>query len=213
MFRSVARLLSDKWLFNSRSYWEKRYRSGGNSGAGSYNQLAVYKAVFLNRFVVENNIANVLEFGCGDGAQLSLAKYPAYVGIDVSKAAVEMCKARFAGDPTKRFYLHGDAIVDGLSADLSMSLDVIYHLIEEPVFDRYMKRLFASSRKYVAIYSSNYESERVAAHLRHRKFSDWVGVNRRDFSLTRVAPNPYPWDASRPSETSFADFFIYEQRS
>lgn len=26
--------------FDSRAYWEKRYKEGGNSGAGSYNRLA-----------------------------------------------------------------------------------------------------------------------------------------------------------------------------
>ena len=35
---------------NSTDYWERRYRKGGNSGAGSYNRLARFKAGFLNGF-------------------------------------------------------------------------------------------------------------------------------------------------------------------
>lgn len=30
--------------FNSASYWEKRYASGGNSGAGSHNAFAEFKS-------------------------------------------------------------------------------------------------------------------------------------------------------------------------
>lgn len=39
-----------------------------------------------NDFVRARGIDSVIEFGCGDGAQLALAEYPAYGGIDVSPA-------------------------------------------------------------------------------------------------------------------------------
>src|SRR5678815_1312722 len=70
--------------FGSAEYWEERYREGGNSGSGSYNRLARYKADVLNKFVEDNNISSVIEFGSGDGAQLKLASYPRYIGVDVS---------------------------------------------------------------------------------------------------------------------------------
>src|SRR5262249_52775171 len=62
-------------------YWDSRYRRGGNSGAGSYGRLAEFKAEAVNRFVRENHILSVVEFGCGDGAQLELAQYPRYTGM------------------------------------------------------------------------------------------------------------------------------------
>lgn len=40
-------------------------------------------------------------------------------------------------------------------ADLSLSLDVIYHLVEDEVFETYINTLFKSARRYVIIYSSN----------------------------------------------------------
>ncbi|MDR0569556.1 MAG: class I SAM-dependent methyltransferase [Spirochaetaceae bacterium] len=89
----------------SKAYWERRYAEGGNSGAGSYNRLAAFKAEMLNAFVRDNNIQTVMEFGCGDGNQLSLARYPRYTGFDVSETAVKLCKNRFKGDATKTFYL------------------------------------------------------------------------------------------------------------
>ena len=54
---------------SSDQLWEKRYAKGGNSGAGSYGKLAVYKAKVLNEFIEENKneVNSVVEFGCGDG--------------------------------------------------------------------------------------------------------------------------------------------------
>lgn len=39
--------------FNSKNYWENRYKSGGNSGAGSYSNLAEFKAEIINEFVAK----------------------------------------------------------------------------------------------------------------------------------------------------------------
>ena len=58
---------------DSGSYWEQRYVRKRTSGAGSYGRLAVHKAEVLNQFVTDNNIDTVVEFGCGDGNQLTLA--------------------------------------------------------------------------------------------------------------------------------------------
>ena len=76
----------------SEVYWESRYRSGGNSGPGSFGELAGFKADVLNAFICSEGIKSVIEFGCGDGHQLSLARYPRYLGIDVSRFAIARCK-------------------------------------------------------------------------------------------------------------------------
>src|SRR5688572_13218080 len=90
----------------SSPYWNKRYEGGGTSGAGSYGRLASFKADFLNNFVQEHDVGSVIEFGCGDGAQLGLAAYPKYIGLDVSPTAIKLCVSRFAGDSTKSFFLY-----------------------------------------------------------------------------------------------------------
>src|SRR5204862_457638 len=83
-------------------------------------------------------------FSSGDGSQLELAEYPEYIGVDVAPSAVELGRKKFADDPTKSFYLPEDVPAD-LKADLVLSLDVIYHLVEDAVFDRYMRDLFDRS--------------------------------------------------------------------
>lgn len=202
-----------KIFFKSSDYWEKRYLSGGSSGPGSYGNLAIFKAKEINRFIEENNIKSVVEFGCGDGNQLKLANYESYTGYDVSPAAVKKCKELFKNDKDKEFFHISE--YDERKADLSLSLDVLFHLIEDEVFDLYMRKLFNASSKYVIIYSSdqNEPIPPISIHVRHRKFSDWV---KKEFSesnewqLIKKVKNPYPYTGNI-EKTSFCDFFFYEK--
>lgn len=197
---------------NSADYWESRYRKGRNSGSGSYNRLAKFKADVLNRFVTEHGIRTVIEFGSGDGSQLRLAEYPAYIGVDVSRTAIEGTNKLFADDPSKIF-VHIDNLDSAQRADLSLSLDVVYHLIEDAVFDRYMARLFDAADHFVIIYSSNSERPADSAHVRHRRFTDWIEHKRKDFRQVNYIGNVYPEDIGDLDNTSFADFYIFERLS
>ena len=192
----------------SARYWERNYARGGTSGLGSYHALAEAKAAFLNDFVRTRQIGSVIEFGCGDGNQLSLANYPAYIGLDVSRSAIERCQRRFADDPAKSFFLYdGACFADraGLfSADLAISLDVIYHLTEDEVFESYMTHLFGAGGRYVIVYATDRERRGTAPHVRHRHFSPWVEACRPDWKLAEVTQGPYPG----PDR---ADFFTYER--
>ncbi len=58
----------------------------------------------------------VIELGCGDGNQLPLAAYPQYIGLDVSKTAIELCKIRFACDPGKSFFLYDNSCSSAAAA-------------------------------------------------------------------------------------------------
>jgi hypothetical protein len=74
---------------DSTRYWERNYARGGTSGEGSYGALGQAKAEFLNGFVRDQGVRSVVEFGCGDGNQLSLASYARYVCLDVSRTALD----------------------------------------------------------------------------------------------------------------------------
>ena len=196
---------------SSADYWRQRYARGGNSGAGSYNHLAEFKAEVINDFVASNGIADVIELGCGDGHQLELARYPRYTGYDVSPEAVELCRKRFKDDPGKTFFPLTQ--YDGRQADLALSLDVIFHLVEDEVFDDYMQRLFSAARRHVIVYSSNDQNiDDPAPHVRHRKFSDWIARERPEWELLTRVPNRYPYNGDY-RVTSFADFYIYGRKT
>lgn len=192
----------------SADYWESNYNHGGDSGGGSYGELARGKAAFLNDFVRNHSIASVVEFGCGDGNQLSLADYPRYAGLDVSPSAIAMCKERFAEDLTKSFFRYDTAYFADrggwFGADLALSLDVVYHLIEENIFESYMRHLFSAGERYVVLYSTNAALPGTAPHVRHRHFSPWVDAECPRWRLMAVTPGP----GAGPGR---ADFFVYER--
>jgi SAM-dependent methyltransferase len=191
----------------SAQYWERRYSQSGTSGEGSYGDFAYVKAELINVFVRDHDIRSVIEFGCGDGNQLSLAKYPHYLGLDVSPAAIRLCKHRFSADATKSFFLYnGECFVDRaclFTADLALSLDVVYHLVEDGVFETYMAHLFEASQRYVIVYATN-EAKRTAPHVRHRCFTPWVDAKLPQWQLMQEI---HGLNSKRDS----ARFFIYER--
>ena len=81
-------------MFNSKKYWNDRYVTGGNSGSGSYNNLAKFKGDVINNFIEKNQIKSIVDYGVGDGNQLKLfnTENLIYTGIDVSKFIISKCK-------------------------------------------------------------------------------------------------------------------------
>lgn len=196
--------------FDSKKYWESRYSKGGDSGGGSYGQLAEFKADIINQFVKKNDIKTIIEWGCGDGNQLKYMSYPDYIGFDVSKTAVYNCIEKFKEDNSKRF-LHTDKYTNQ-SAVLSLSLDVIFHLIEDNIFNDYMNRLFNFSQKFVVIYSSNTSEQfdKSSEHFYQRKFTDWIQEYKSEFTLIKKIKNKFPYN-QKSGEGSVSDFFIYKK--
>jgi SAM-dependent methyltransferase len=204
-----------KWLpllgfHGSAAYWKNRYRFGGDSGAGSEGKAAGYKAAALNSFVRRYHVQDVIEFGCGDGRQLALSDYPQYLGLDVSSDAIAMCRRRFAEDRCKAFVELED--YRGERADLSLSLDVLYHLVEDDVYHTYLDHLFAAGRKFVIIYSTatTHVTDPTLRHVRHRPVDRDVAeryplfVRMLDFEAT-LSP---PVENGRGGWTRF---FIYQR--
>jgi hypothetical protein len=210
------RMLRRSGNFNSKAYWEQRYKQGGNSGGGSYGRLAEYKAEFLNAFAKNNDVTSVIEFGSGDGAQLKLFNFTRYTGLDVSKTSIGLCIDQYGADKSKSFYVYDpEYFLDNqrrFAGDLTMSLDVIYHLIEDAVFDKYMRDLFAASDRYVIIYASNTDQNArgQAQHVRHRRFTDWVETNQKNWKLIEQAKNKYSLETD-PIDGTFADFYVYQR--
>lgn len=201
----VVRKLKNFLFPGSYKYWERRYRKNGNSGAGSFGEKAAYKAAIINNFIKNNNIQKIIELGCGDGNQLKQFSFPEYIGLDVSPTAIKLCKYIFKEDASKQFLLYDEREIDtrfkGLNAELSLSLDVIYHLVEDEVYEKYMHRLFSLSAHYVIIYAWDVE-EAKKYHVRHRNFSKWITDNIPDFQLKEMI-----------TQSPYCDFFIYEKIS
>jgi len=205
LFRQA--ILLSKFV-GSGKYWDRRYQLGGSSGDGSFGKLAEFKAEVLNKFVEDHAVETVIEFGCGDGEQLKLADYRQYLGLDVSGKAVALCSEKFEGDKGKSFLQYDPLATPNLSrfisADLTLSLDVIYHLIEDAIYQKYLTDLFCCSRRYVAVYSSDKDKRTASPHVRHRNFTEHVRKLFPEFRLTQTLENRYP-------SRSHSLFFFFER--
>lgn len=211
MLALVYRLINKSSFENSAQYWNDRYRGGGNSGAGSYGRLALFKAEMMNKLIRDQGYTISIEFGCGDGAQLSLLDIEHYHGIDVSENAVAHCREKFKDDNTRSFLTLAEYAAAPFKADMSVSLDVIYHLVEDGVFDSYMRTLFEAASQCVVIYASNKDEKTADPHVQHRRFTDWVERNMPDWEQSAYIPNRYPFDWKDPQNTSFANFHIFKR--
>ena len=208
--RTLFRLLKNASMWvkpfsSSTDYWRHRYARGGDSGAGSYGSRAAFKAGTINAFVAKENLQSIIEFGCGDGNQLTLASYPRYHGFDVSEAAVTRCRDLFAKDPSKSFDLVSR--YDGKKAELVLSLDVVYHLVEDSTFESYMHTLFGAATRYVMIYSTNSDDNPwyKHPHVRHRHFSRWIAERLPRWQLIQtLRDDPRGLDGRMTT-----DFYIY----
>lgn len=192
----------------SADYWEERYAKGGTSGAGSYGRQAEWKATIVNGWVAELGVTSVVDLGCGDGNQLSLADYPRYLGLDRSSTAIQHCIQRFADDPTKSFLRYDPKDLSDpagwFRADLALSMEVIFHLVEDEVYEDYMVRLFDSAERFVVICCNATDGGERGPTEKHRDFTKWVADACPEWTLNqRVDP---PGDINLISS-----FFLYRR--
>jgi SAM-dependent methyltransferase len=204
----VVREVRRRTFKSTANYWESRYASGGNSGAGSYGRQAEWKAEIVNDWVAELGVTSVIDLGCGDGNQLSLANYPRYLGLDPSPTAVRGCIERFRGDETKSFLAYDPSTLADpagwLRADLALSMEVIFHLIEDEIFVDYMTRLFDSAERYVVVCNNATADDERAAHEKHRDFTKWVSTERPQWTLDKRIDPPADVDLQ-------SSFFLYRK--
>jgi predicted TPR repeat methyltransferase len=184
---------------NVKDYWDGRYSSGGDSGRGSYNDHFEYKNSIINDLIKKYNIKSITDFGCGDGNQISDIQIEYYNGLDISSSAIELCEKKYCNDGNKKFKVYNQNYLSDEKTDLTMSLDVIYHIFEDDLYNQYMNDLVNTSNKYVLIYSSNFEDTKWNNHVRHRKFDDKL----TNLILIERFDNPLP-DCS-------ANFYLYKK--
>lgn len=189
---------------NTKQIWENRYTSGDNSGAGSYGVLCEYKASFINNIIHQYHCNTILELGCGDGNQLQYFDINQYIGVDISEYIIKYCKHLFKDSINKTFLTYDEfyKLNNNIKYDIVLSLDVIYHLVDDFVYEKYIHDLITYANKYIIIYSSNFDEIYNNSHVYHRKFTDYIKDNYPTLKLIYFEPNKYP-------TLSSANFYVY----
>lgn len=150
-----------------RAYWNRRYREGYDSGAGSYGEAMLRKVEWLREL---QGVRTITEIGCGDfsfGSHL-LSKIPhaRYRGFDISDVIVQRNRQLYAGDRVSFYGLSGELIPP---ADLVLCVDVLFHIADDDAYAAMLQVLRQSWRKYLAVSAYEYDGIRQG-HVHIRKF-------------------------------------------
>lgn len=167
----------------SKYDWEARYRGGNNSGDGSYGRSGQFKSDTMNRIVREHGIKSVVDIGCGDGEQIKDFAVESYHGFDVAPTAIDWCRQRYVNRPGFRFDMAGSVPVE--ESDLVMSLDVLFHLVDENEYHQYIRSLFGHS-EYVLVSTRVIGNGLIGTHVIHR--DDVAEINRlvKDYTIVDI---------------------------
>lgn len=187
--------------YTPAGYWERRYRDGRTSGAGSEGTEGQYKADYVSDLVHNNAVTSVVDWGCGDGQVLELMRLEdaTYTGVDVSRTIVDRMRIKF---PEYRFMDYDYARTGSYLAELALSMDVLFHLPDDADYFGYLDQLFGSATRFVVIYSTNEPIGRTARHVFRRQFTPDVAERFPDWKLTRE---------ESPLREGLASFFVYER--
>ena len=194
--------------YDPRTYWDERYKGTRKAGTGSLGDLYRFKLRIVQQMVSRYNVQSVIDYGCGDGAQLHELRVSRYLGLDISQKGIENAM-RFQGPHREYRMVPEDYDGADAAAEMTVSLDVIQHL-PDGAYEQYMRTLFRMSARLVLIYAPNQEGEGMDLHphMFFRRFTDWIKDNTGAHCLRYIA-NEFP--ATVPAEhVSFSNFYLYE---
>ena len=159
------------FIHNSAARWDRMYAAGAWEclrGPAQRPRHYIISGLIRERFP---HGAAVLDVGCGQGVVYPLIRGPrtTYVGIDISRSAIEGCRREFECDPRATFIHAG---FEDLSLDRAYDVvifnEVLYYFpldVVLPVFERAMRALQGVDGVIVVSMGDNPKASRVATIL------------------------------------------------
>ncbi|WP_405154846.1 hypothetical protein [Paenibacillus sp. FSL K6-0108] len=133
--------------------------------------------------------------------------YDTYLGVDVAGSLVRLCASKFANDTSKSFMLYtpGLWINRGfMQADLTVCLDVLYHITDETDFRNTLYDILHSSTEWVVLYTRlKQNGSPGVSTIQGRNIFDYL-FEYPEFKVHEIIPQRYP-------DLSSADFIILKR--
>lgn len=187
-YRTKLRILNDNSLsnFDVKAYWEKRYGNGGTSGWGSHNpQSVLFKSSYINELIKNYSIKTIVELGCGDGNQLEkFVGYDKYYGYDISTNILDNCRLQFIYHKNIEFVRDINELFVR-KYDLVLSLDVVYHLVDDILFEKHINDLFTLSN-IITLFTTNIDETVPVKHIKNRCVTEYINKKNWDYTLIDV---------------------------
>ena len=188
---------------NNRDFWDDRYRTLPwlGSGPGSRGIAQHYKAHLLERALRKNEIASVVDVGCGDMCWLRTDRLSArdlhhvrYVGLDISDDAVRVNGRNFPGLDFERYDLCSDPLPR--RADLVVCFDVLIHQTSREQFDRCLKHLLDGITRHALVSYKNPDRPQAPAAPHLDDFDVSIEADFRRSLAELRADEPFPTAAT-----------------
>ena len=197
-------------------YWNSRYRTGRGAGDGSKGRLLAFKIRTVQRIIDKYKSESIVDIGCGDGTIANGLSINKYVGLDVSRIAIDNAKKK-AGRIGRVFSYYDPEryTLEGLNADVALSLDVLIH-IDGRKRELHLKHLFGLARKIVVVYAvdGEYPGLELAPHMCFDEFTTHVSFYYPDWHLEETIPNDYPPTGAEPPEgVSYSSFYVFNRNN
>lgn len=151
-----------QWLFQPESKWDKEWKSGSweylETIAVERSRIAVIGGVLIQMFAPSN--ASVLDVGCGEGSIsdfLNPQQRPHYVGIDLSKEAIQIAKQK-RGPPLRFVHSAAHLFHPVNKFDVIVFSDVLYYVEHEKVISQYIEYLNPNGIMIISIF---HQSEKL----------------------------------------------------
>ena len=173
------------------------------SGSGSRGNLASFKIDYINKFIKDNKIKSILDFGCGDLHISSKLEVDKYFGIDiVDHIHPQIIKAKDYKTTVSRF----DEFEHSEKADLCLCMDVLYHILSDELeyLENSINKIVDYSSKYVIIYAQDSYNKSYSDWSGHMNNSPWRQILEKKVTLIS--------EQDSPLAGTTAKFYVYEKR-
>lgn len=115
--------------------WNNKNKNVPLSGPGSTTQIAQKFTNFIEKFIYENNIKNIIDIGCGDLTWISKTKFfndekINYIGMDISEYIININKLKYSN---KKFEVNNVIEKFDYQCELIILRDVIFHLLNTDI--------------------------------------------------------------------------------
>lgn len=134
-------------ITSEERYWERRYSSGGTSGARSVGDGKKWKWSIVDKYVPSLN--NVLDVGCGDLYFWEGRDCGDYTGLDVSKTIIEKNIKKHPG----WVFTHrrAESRIEGLKKEVVVCFNVLFHIMSTETYTEILRNLCYYSSDYIFV--------------------------------------------------------------
>lgn len=165
------------------------------SGSGStINNTILYREL-LTKFIKDNNIKSVIDFGCGDWSFSKEINWEGinYLGIDVVPSVIEENKKRYSKDNIKficknLFQPNNEISLNDLKAELWIIKDVLQHWSNDDI-SKFLNQLIKQKCfKYILLTNS---------------YTNGKNIDIKSGEFRSLNPNEYPLNVYKPKVIGF----------